>query len=194
MMKVGTFGQALLKAFAIEHVIVDVNGKWETRIPTCFELIERRMKPLSEEEALQKEAQKRRKYEQNHRNAIKAYEKILKALWFKRRTLQRRLKAIEKVLTELNQKLNESPTDTTLMRKWEYWTSKHFQLQNQYQYLTNELKKFASFLRKLRNLNPTEFPLWEDVGQTKGKPPRRYAEIGEYEDINGFSIHYLQEI
>ena len=194
MMKVGTFGQALLKAFAIEIDFDEVIYDGKARIPSSLEILHQRMKPIEWEISRCRGRRIREAHKKNHEKALETYRKMFIFLNRKKRWLKKRLHSVERVVEEIDKKLKENPTDSVLMRKHKYWLNKQSQLQKHIEYLTQELRKFVIFLKKFKKLHPIQWALWEDVGQTKGKPPRRYAEIGEYEDINGFSIHYLQEI
>jgi len=191
MSKFGSLGYALLKALAVEHSIVVRNGKWETRIPSCFEQIWRTAKPLTEEEYNRIQTKKKQRYEQNKKNALRVYKKLKEKL---ERELKRKEKAVEKiseVVEEIDRKLKENPTNTELMKKLQYWIKLLTIRQRQGEYLKRELDKFEQFLKSFKALPASEFPLWEEVGKSKGRPPRKHAELEEYSDAEGFSIHYL---
>ena len=195
-MKLGSLGIALMKVLSIEHtIIVDgKNGKWRTKIPTCIEQIWKTTKPLTEEEYEQIQIKKKRMYEENKEKSLKFYKKLKREL---ERDLRRKKRAVEKiseVIEEIDRKLKQDPTNTQLMRKLQYWANRLYIRQKKVEYLEQELQKFERFLKAFQSFSPTEFPPDEDVGRSKGTPPRRWAEIEEYSDTEGYSIHYLNEI
>jgi len=184
----------VLKALAVEHSIVDRDGKWETRIPSCIEQIWRTTKPLTEEEYNRFQTEKKQRYEQNKKSALKVYENLKKKL---ERQLEGKEKAVERitqVVEEIEEKLKKDPTNTTLMKKLQHWLNLLAIRQKQVKTLKQELEKFEQFLKVFRAVPPEDFPLWEDVGQSKGTPPRRVAQPEEHSTIDGFAIHYLNEI
>ncbi|RUM29109.1 MAG: hypothetical protein DSY32_03610 [Aquifex sp.] len=194
MMKVGSLGYALLKALSYEPEFVEESGKIRFAIPSSLELLERRVKPLSPEEAERKVAKEKQNYERNKDNALKVYENLKKKL---ERQLEGKEKAVERiaqVVEEIEEKLKKDPTNTTLMKKFQYWLKILTIRQKQVEYLKRELGKFEQFLNAFRTIPATEFPLWEEVGRSKGTPPRRVAQPEEYSTIDGFAIHYLNEI
>ena len=193
-MRIGSLGQALLKALSIEHTIVDVNGKWETRIPTCFEQIWRTTKPLTEEEYNRIQTKKKQRYEQNKKNALTVYKGLKRKLERELRGKKKAVERIEKVIEEIDKQLKKDPTNTELMEKLQYWVEKLTVRQKQVKKLEGELKKFEKFLKSFQSIPAVEFPLGEDVGRSMGTPPRKYAEPEEYSDTEGYSVHYLNEI
>jgi len=184
----------ILKALAVEHTVVTTGGKWETRIPTCLELIERRVKPLTEEEYSQLQTKKKQRYEQNKKNALKVYEKLKEKLERQLKGKEKAVARISQIVENIEKELREDPTNTTLMKKFQYWFNVLTIRQKQVEALKQELEKFEQFLEKFETIPAEDFPLWEDVGQSKGTPPRRYAEIEEYSDTQGFTIHYLETL
>ena len=190
-MKVGSLGQALLKAFVVDFDEYD--GKARTSVPSCIAIIQQRIKPIEWEVARCRGRKIRELHRQNHKKAIETYRRLFIYLNRKKRWLKRRLKSVENVVEEIDRKLKENPTDPTLMRKYQYWLNKQSQLQKHIEYLTQELRKFVIFLKKFKKLHPIQWALWEDVGRSKGTPPKRIAQPEEYSDIQGFSIHYLYE-
>ncbi len=190
---VGTLGYALAKAFAVdfEELIDETTGK--ARTPSSLELLQRRVKGLEWEEARCQGRRKRKAHAENYRKAIEAYRKQFFYLNKKKRWIKRRIQGIERVVEDIHQKLKKNPTNTYLMKKFKYYLNELYRLQKLHEYLVSELRKFVKFLKEFKKLHPIAFQLWEDVGETKGKPPRRYAQPEEYSDINGFSIHYLRE-
>lgn len=190
---VGTLGQALLKAFAVDFDELFDEETGKVRIPSCIELLQRRVRPLEWEEARCQGRRKRKAHEKNYRKAIETYKGTFKLILNKRKWLLKRIRGLERKVEQLDKALKENPTDTKLMNDYAYCLDRLYVVRKRYEKVRNEIRKFCKFLKEFKKLHPIAFGLWEDVGQTKGKPPRRIAQPEEYE-VDGFAIHYLNEI
>jgi len=222
MERVGSLGQALLKAFGIQQSIVVRNGKWEFSIPTCFELIERRVKPLPESVVKRLEEKKRLAVEIAKEKDLSKWNRLIfrakvkqtiltkRALYFLHQAWNIRLKRekLEKTLRKLERKFRATRSREEAKRIYPIFAkykTVYYLMRNSEEYYRKVAYRFIELAEKYgkqvenfreftKKFSEAEWYLREIPGIREGYGTRKWAEIGEYENVNGFRVHYLNYV
>ena len=221
-MRRGSLGQALLKALGIQHSIVVRNGKWEFSIPTCLELIEQRVKPLPEKVAKRVEEQKRLAVEIAKEKDLSRWNRLIfrakvkqailtkRAMYFLHQAWSIRLKRekLEKTLRKLERKFRATRNREEAKRIYPIlakYKTVHYLMKNSEEYYRKVAYRFIDLAKKYgeqvesfkefrKKFLKAEWYILEIPGIRKGYGTRKWAEIGEYENLNGFRVHYLNYV